>query len=333
MVRFAIVGSGWRSLFYVRAAQAMPQRFAVCAMLCRTQAKAEAIARQYGVHTTLSEAEVESLKPDFIVSAVSKPDMYAVCAHWLDKGFAVLSETPAALDYESLCGAWRRHLAGQKLAVAEQYYLYPSYARLIRAVEAGKLGEPVSAALSAMHDYHAASMLRRLLCVDMEDFAVTGKKFSLPVTPTKTRYETLTSGEVCLKDETHLILEYAGGKAAFYSFCSEQYRSTIRSRYINVRGTRGEAVNDTLYFLGGDNLARRQKLSGTYAAKRLGLNEDEAAVAAVLSGMARYVATGRELYPLQYALEDAYTAILMTKAAEDPYKTYRSAPRPWAGKE
>ena len=40
-LRFVVVGSGWRSLFYWRIAQALPERFELCAMLCRTEEKAE----------------------------------------------------------------------------------------------------------------------------------------------------------------------------------------------------------------------------------------------------------------------------------------------------
>lgn len=35
-LRFLVVGSGWRSLFYVRIAQALPQQFELCAVLCRS---------------------------------------------------------------------------------------------------------------------------------------------------------------------------------------------------------------------------------------------------------------------------------------------------------
>ena len=33
-LRILVVGSGWRSLFYWRIAQALPERFTLCAMLC-----------------------------------------------------------------------------------------------------------------------------------------------------------------------------------------------------------------------------------------------------------------------------------------------------------
>lgn len=328
MIRFAVIGSGWRSLFYVRAAAAQPQKFELCALLCRGREKAEAISREYGVHTTVDEDEVKSLRPDFVVSAVSKANMFDVCMHWLDMGFAVLSETPISLDAERLREVWRRHAAGQKIQVAEQYFLRPDYSPLIRCVESGKIGQPVSVSISAMHDYHAASMIRRLLCMDIENFAVTGKNFTFPVTNTKTRYEILTDGAVRPCAQAHLILEYSCGKTAFYDFTSEQYRSPIRNRSINVRGTRGETLDGRVYYLGEDNLPRSGAIRARERPKRLG--EDETAITELLRGMERYIKTGAEVYPMRFALEDAYTAILMAEAGRNEYKTFRSEKRPWA---
>ena len=49
-----------------------------------------------------------------------------------------------------------------------------------------------------------------------------------------------------------------------------------------------------------------------------GLPEDETAIAQMLQGMARFIETGEELYPLADALEDAYTALLMASPAVTP---------------
>ena len=43
---FIIVGSGWRSLYYVRIAKAMPNVFCLDAMYCRTQEKADKMAKE-----------------------------------------------------------------------------------------------------------------------------------------------------------------------------------------------------------------------------------------------------------------------------------------------
>jgi hypothetical protein len=47
--RFAIVGAGWRALFYLRVAAALPVRFAVSGVVTRTRERAESVRRQWGV--------------------------------------------------------------------------------------------------------------------------------------------------------------------------------------------------------------------------------------------------------------------------------------------
>lgn len=43
---FIIVGSGWRAMYYVRVAKAMPELFCLDAMYCRGQEKADKIAQE-----------------------------------------------------------------------------------------------------------------------------------------------------------------------------------------------------------------------------------------------------------------------------------------------
>ena len=42
-VRFAVVGSGWRSFFYIRIAKALPEIFELTALLCRSREKADRV--------------------------------------------------------------------------------------------------------------------------------------------------------------------------------------------------------------------------------------------------------------------------------------------------
>ena len=72
---FIIIGSGWRSLYYVRIAKAMPDILRLDAMYCRTQEKADLIAGQYQIHTTTSIEECVAYKPDFAVVAVKISDV------------------------------------------------------------------------------------------------------------------------------------------------------------------------------------------------------------------------------------------------------------------
>lgn len=325
MIRFAVIGSGWRSLFYVRIARALPDMFELTALLCRGQEKADRIQKEYGIHTTTSEDEIIASKPDFVVSAVNKSSMSDVVRYWAAKGIPVLSETPAGLDIDTLKAIRQDVENGARIQVAEQYFLYPSIKALIDECKSGTIGEPVSLTISAMHDYHAASVIRRMLGTGLEDVAITGKTFSMKVTDTRTRYEVLTEGRVVEKEEKHLIMEYADGKTAFYDFMSDQYRSPIRNRYINLRGTRGEIINDTVYYLDKDNLAACKKLDITNPYGYAGLSEDEAAITGILLGMKEYVDKGKEVYPMDEALYDAYMGILMCEAGKPGYKQVKGS--------
>ena len=251
--------------------------------------------------------------------------MSDVVRYWAAKGIPVLSETPAGLDIDTLKAIRQDVEKGARIQVAEQYFLYPSIKAIIDECKSGTIGEPVSLTISVMHDYHAASVIRRMLGTGLEDVAITGKTFSMKVTDTRTRYEVLTEGRVVEKEEKHLIMEYADGKTAFYDFMSDQYRSPIRNRYINLRGTRGEIINDTVYYLDKDNLAACKKLDITNPYGYAGLSEDEAAITGILLGMKEYVDTGKEVYPMDEALYDAYMGILMCEAGKPGYKQVKGS--------
>ena len=48
-IRYAVAGTGWRAMFYVRAAKKLPERFELTGVLCRTKEKAEAFEAEHGV--------------------------------------------------------------------------------------------------------------------------------------------------------------------------------------------------------------------------------------------------------------------------------------------
>lgn len=353
MVRFGIIGSGWRAMFYLRAAKALPEQFDLCMVLCRREEEARRIREQYDVPACCDEKAMLEAKPDFVVSCVNKAAMCDTVIKWLGLGVPVLSETPVSLERERLEHIWELCSGGKlsctKLQVAEQYAYYPVHDARIKIIKSGLIGEPVSMTLSYMHDYHAASIIRKMLDTGLEDVRIAGKAFMMPVTETRTRYEILTKGEVVKKEEKHLVMEYESQKTAFYDFMSDQYRSGIRNRFMNVRGTRGELMEDTFYFLRDDNIAASAKMdiyrdedSGEVLSVKFmgetvyappfgicGLSEDETAVARMLAGMKNYIDGGDEVYPLREALEDAYIAEMMTRAAENPWKVVSSEKRPW----
>ena len=257
--RFIIVGSGWRSLYYVRIAKALPDHFELCAMLCRTEEKASRMAAENRIYTTVSEKECVDMKPDLVVVAVNKASVADVAMHWMDMGFCVLSETPAALEYPKLLKLWEMHCSGKKLVVNEQYRRYPVYSSLIRIAQSGILGGNDSLNASFAHEYHGISLIRALLCLDQsEQFSVTAKTYEFPVTETLTRYDSFSDGRTAMKKRTVAAFEFACGKVAFYDFDGEQYRSPIRRNTMRLLGCRGEIIDDTVDWLDASNTARRE---------------------------------------------------------------------------
>ncbi len=69
--KFAIVGTGWRSEFFLRVAAELPGRFAVTGVHSRSAARREELARRFG---TLAVGSVEEAakqgEPDFVIVAV-----------------------------------------------------------------------------------------------------------------------------------------------------------------------------------------------------------------------------------------------------------------------
>lgn len=328
-IRYVIVGSGWRSQFYVRIAKAMPERFEAAAMLCRTEEKAKLMHEQTGVYTTVSETECQRLKPDFIVVAVDKASIFKVSRHWLDKGWPVLCETPAGLNIEDLEDAWQLHCYGTRFQVAEQYHLYPRYEKILELVKSGVLGDPHAVDLSVAHDYHGVSLIRRILGVGFENAFFTGKRFTFPVLETAGRGGAIENGQVKDSFRIRMDIEFDCGKMGFYDFDKIQYHSRIRGTDIRIQGDRGELSGDSLIYMDKNGQLCKEKITWENPYKELGFSEDETAVARVLEGMKQYTETGIEFYPLAEALQDAYFSLCMEKALLHPYETIQSQTQMW----
>ena len=353
---FVIVGSGWRAMFYVRIALRYPQCFKLRYLLCRSQEKAEYIRREYEIPVTTEAQMCEDACPDFVVVAVDRICGFAVTKQWLEKGFAVLSETPAALTVDGLEELWTLCQKGARLQIAEQYIRYPLIAAGLRAIERGLLGDPYAVELSLAHDYHAASLIRHMLhCgFDTADrpfpaMRLCGKAYEFPVEETGSRYGSITDGSFKQFKRVRVTLEFDNGKAAFYDFDSVQYHSAIRTRHINVRGQQGEWNDTVLRYVDASHRPMRERLNAwldpSYEVLRthqlLELSrtwnpevhmetiQDEYAIATLMLDMRAFLDCGREAYPLSEALEDAYTWLLMDKAVKRPGQIITSQPHAW----
>lgn len=350
--RFIIVGSGWRSLCYVRIAKALPEEFELCAMLCRTEEKAKRMAKENDIYTTTSIEECKAMNPDFVVVVVNKTSIADVSKEWMEYGFTVLCETPAALDTDTLNELWEIHSQGGRLVVAEQYIYDPVYNAQLKMLGRGLIGEPSFLHISLAHEYHGASLMRAYLDIESSvAFRVSAKTYEFPTVETGNRYEKFTDGRVADKKRTIGTFEFANGKIAIYDFDSEQYRSPIRNNYVKLQGVRGEMKDNTFYWLDDANEPRKAELVSyekhftresdnpnlrhgceceeirlvqegvqdevVYEAPfgMCGMSKGETAVAMLMVQAAEYD-RNEAAQALRATLQDAYMAILMKQAVE-----------------
>lgn len=337
-IRFAVAGTGWRSLFYLRIAKWLPEVFELTGVLCRNEERARAYAQANGVQTFWTLDDLLAAKPLFVVSCISKAGMAEMCMAVMQRGVPVLSETPYAVTKEML----DRLLAVQKetgvlLDCAEQYFLYPTHQAKAEVVRRGLLGDIVSCGMSMMHDYHGISMLRRYLGADESEVTICARKVKTPIVVTGDRSGYLTDGVMGEEVRTFAHFDYADGKLGTYDFAGTQYHSAIRSNHMRILGTRGEIADDTVRWLSGDNrplqaelTVHRDAATGTIISISLAgemlyrnpfrtdvpMNEDEIAVATTLYRMAGAVRGGERHYALGDGATDALLSVLMHEAAE-----------------
>lgn len=315
-IRFGIVGSGWRSLFYVRLFKRYPEIFDLVGVLCRSEEKALSF-KALGVRAFLEEKEFLSLCPDFVVVAVNKASIATVSLSFVEKGLPVVCETPAAMTEEDLDRIWASHLSGGRILVAEQYPYLPEIRVLIENLDSGLIGERSSLYLSRAHEYHAFALMRAILAVpSSEAFSVRAVTSTFNVVRTQDRYKSYEDGVLKESQRTAAYIVFESGKTCLYDFEGEEYHSKIRGYSLRVSGVRGEFKDGTYTYLDEKN----QVLEKTVNIKASEVRDDEEAIKTVLekasSLFSETRASEEETTLLSSALQDSYSAILLREASE-----------------
>lgn len=356
-LRFALIGWGWRAEFYARIAKEMPSRFVLTTVLLRNEQKANALSASTGLRATTSFEEVMATAPDFVVSCVARGGTLPTLSMLFERGVPVLTETPPAESIEELKQLWR---AAQRteatVQVAEQYPYQPLYSAWQSFVDDGGIGDVTNISLSALHGYHGMAVIRRILATGYEDASIDGERFTFPLTETMDRGGPIVDGPIVDSRRDRATLRFASGKVAFFDFADPaQYHSYIRTRQLNVQGTKGEIDDLSVRYIGPNGLPVSGELvridSGRYNNQgwshkelRLGervlytspfqesrLNDDEIAVGVCLENMGKLVRSGRsDGYSLAEALHDTYLALLVEQAVSTPRTLICSERMPWA---
>ena len=179
---FGLIGSGWRSAFFLRIARAAPDRFRPTGVVTRSAERGAEITAQWGVPAFRSVAELlDAEAPDFVIASVPWAAMPGATREVVGLGARVLAETPPAPDLPGLRALWADVGGSGLVQVAEQYLLMPGHAARLAVVKEGIVGEPTAVHICSTHLYHAVSMIRGLLGVGFEPAVVSARSFSAPL--------------------------------------------------------------------------------------------------------------------------------------------------------
>jgi len=351
---FSIIGGGWRAEFYLRIAQALPERFRVNGVLVRDPDKAKAFSARWGVPTcgTLDEL-LASDQGSFVVTSVPVKANAGLLRELAERGVPALSETPPAPDVADMVELHELTERGARIQVAEQYQFQPLHAARIAIANSGLLGRVTQAQVSAAHGYHGISLLRKLLGITFEDAAITAKRFESPIVSGPNRAGPPAEEKIVSAAQDIAWIEF-GDRLAVFDFTGQQYFSWIRSQRVLVRGEKGEIDNDEVRYLKDfrtpvrlklqrENTGEDGNLEGYYHKGILAgeqwiyrnpfapgrITDDEIAIATCLENMAAYAGGGPSFYGLPEASQDHYLSLMLNRAIETGEKVMTTK-QPWA---
>ncbi len=244
--RFAVVGSGWRTQFFLRLARMAPEHFSVSGVVTRTAERGAQVEAEWAVPTFRSLAELaDAQRPEFVIASVPWPVTPAVTEEAVGLGLRVLAETPPAPTAEGLRDLWKAVGATGLVQVAEQYTRMPGHAARIALLRDGVIGEVTSVQVSSTHLYHAISMMRHMLGVGFDPVSVTARAFRAPLVNPLSPDGWSGSDEPEELATTLALLDFGAGRSAVYDFTDNQWWNPLRARRIVIRGSRGEIVDDS----------------------------------------------------------------------------------------
>lgn len=338
MIRFGVVGTGWRTEFFLRVANARPDLFTCVGVVTRNIDNKREWAEPFGVTLYDSLDDLLAQNPLYVITSVTwdaNPDIM----HYLaDNNMPVLSETPPARTVEELNALYERVQQGAKFAVAEQYHLQPIHQTRIAIANSGKLGTVTQAQVSIAHGYHGVSMIRRLLGINYENCTIRGFNFVSPIVKSPSRQGEAEKEEIVESTQSIAYLNF-GDKLGIFDWTGDQYRSHVRNLRVTVRGERGEMINDTITYLQDHKTPIEMTLKRYFAGENGNIDgfylrgiqvgeqwmyhnelaparllDDEIAVGQCMLKMADYANGAEPFYSLAEACQDRYLNIKIEEA-------------------
>ena len=228
-VRFAMIGSGWRSEYYLRLSKDLPDRFRVG--LYSPSDRRVTVAERFDVPPVDSvEAAARRGDAEFAIVAVPWHAAPVITIKLVELGVPVLVETPPAPDVEGMRALWSRIGHLDRVHVADQSMYMPTHQSRLAMIREGLIGEPTSVQVSSNHLYHAVSIIRGLLGAGKGATQVRAHDFSSPL------LEPVSWGgfthELVPQERVTTIatIDFGSGRSGLYDFTANQWFNPLRQR-------------------------------------------------------------------------------------------------------
>lgn len=328
MITYGIIGAGWRSEFYLRIADLLPDTFRVSGIFIRNKEKQKEFSEKYNVNICVTLEELLKTDFDFIVSCVNKAGICDTVREIAGRNIPLLTETPIGTSLNEINDFLSGIKPDWRVQVAEQLHFQPRNQAIKAVIDSGILGKVNQVQLSCCHDYHAASLIRFFLGTG--DEMPEASAFTLPDTVNRynSRGGLLSKPETVTAEEKFVVLRFKE-KNALYDFNYEQYFSDIRASRIVIRGTNGEIINDRCTYLKAglphsfvlqrNSYGANESLDGFTLVnitaegnilyenpfRSARLSDEEVAIATCLLNMKKYLETGVPFYSLNDTATDS----------------------------
>ena len=318
MTEFILIGTGWRAAFYMRIAVALPEKFRIVGIYTRSDDRAAAL-KEEGWNASTDLEGLLAIKHDGVIIASGADGFCSLVERLSQKGEKLLTETTfLTMSEEELS-----RLEKCEALVLEQYWYTPLYASAKKALS--KIGRIDQIYLSALHNHHAASIVRGVFGLEDELPEVSGYDFKSEAVKTGSRRGREMDNEIEAYTRKLRICRFSENRLFIQDFSTNQYHTYLFPSHFEIRGERGSVTekgvvytNDQGILIKEDFVFHRdsekinQKLYLSHVTlggevvfynpyRGVNLNDDEIAIAQMLDAFCQ----GSNVYPISEAIRDA----------------------------
>lgn len=245
MTRFVLCGTGWRAGFYMRIAALLKDEFEIAAIYTRREEKRDELTAS-GYKASADLAEALSFRHDAVIAAGGPEGFLPLLMELGRRGETILAETTfLSLDEDGLKKA--SLIPGYTM---EQYWHTPLYSSIREALPL--IGKIDSVYLSALHNHHAASIMRGIFphLKIKEIRRLLEKESGCLKTGSRAGLERKGEKE-CYKRKITAV-EFGSGEIFITDFSSNQYHSYIIPSRIEIRGEMGVITEKGVAYVDND---------------------------------------------------------------------------------